>query len=508
MTETADLGLTVVLGLRAHGANPWVLPRLQQWAAHYDPRPSVIVADMGSTEPFATRVASICESQGFERVRIEDEGIYSQSVARNAGALAASTDLVFFCDVDCIGPRDLFARLMEHAKAIDLYRCFDQLVVLPAYHLEREASEAIVAAGDDQRHETLARTLVDAVYAPRGTVAELIDPFSNLLLCHRAFFDLAGGYDPAFRGHGSEDFEFMIRCGLHGGHLPLPARLPEDLRGPTDPLFWGIRPYEGFRRLGEATAVRAELAGLRMAHLWHPRSRTRDAWYEANDWGRDRFDSVMARDLEGWTGLLQSDGLERVYVATALVREDWQASVLLPLRWRDIGLQVVQNDHRSPGAVEALDAGPLHFIVSQPGDEGGPLVARARSAGREVVPIERGSTDLEWRLDGPDSPPTRFVGSRERGFRVVQHPSQPNREFLRALLERPLSPTSYAAARLGLAIRSTGGASERIPPELRKWLPRSVREESRPKRAMRKLRKLLRDPRAFVTDSFLGYGDG
>jgi len=488
-------GLTVVLGLRPHEGNPWVLPRLRKWAEHYNPRPPVIVADMGSPEPQAGQVKRICEEQGFRRLRIDDDGIYSQSVARNAGAQAADTELIFFCDVDCIGPSDLFARLAAHAEAIALPRCFDQLVVLPAYHLEREASEAIASASPAERSATLTRAFVDAVHAPRGTVAELVDPFSNIFLCHRDFFSMVGGYDPAFRGHGSEDFELMIRAALHGGHLPIPDRLADDLRGPTDPGFWGVRPFEGFRRLGEATALQAELAGLRVAHLHHDRARHQDAWYRENDWRRDRFTPRVQRALSGWTGLLESDGLERRVRRLALVREDWQASVLLALRLDGVGLDVVTNALPSGSAERSLV-----YVAGTHADDGGPLVAEARERGWTVEAIHRGADDELWHLHGRDQPASRFIGSRAEGFRVIEHRG---RALERAIEQRPLTASSYAAARLGVAVRGGNAVTEALPPEITRFLPRHLREQSLARKGLRKLRKLLRDPRQFVKDSRL-----
>lgn len=499
-SSSSETRMSVVLGIRAHAGNPWLLPRLGQWSAHYDPCPEIIVADMGSSGSHGREVQAICEREGYRHLRIEDDGTYSQSIARNAGALAANTDLVFFCDVDCIGPSDLFARLARHAEAIDLCRCFDQLVVLPVYHLESEASESLASAPASNRSALLERYFVDAVHAPRGSVAELVDPFSNVLLCHVDFFRLVGGYDRSFRGHGSEDFELMIRCALHSGHLPLPGRISEDLRGPTDPGFWGIRPYEGFRRLGEATATQAELAGIRMAHLAHPRVRGGDSWYDANDWRRERFAQKMQRNLRGWAGLLQSDGFDAARRASVVVREDWEASVLLPLRWRGLTLELVEAGTETTHP----DQRPLYFVQTHAADRGGPIVERARDAGQTIIRVERGTSDLLWHLDGPSEPPTRYIGSRADGFRVVSHPEASDRDFERAQIERPLSRTSYAAARVGVAVHSSDGVQEVIPTELEHWLPRSVREEPPTKRAWRKLRKLLRDPKAFLQDSVLG----
>jgi predicted glycosyltransferase involved in capsule biosynthesis len=495
--------VTVVMGLRAHQANPWVLPRLRAWADHYDPRPRVLVVDLGSTAAFAKAIRDTCRFARLELVRSDDAGVYSQAIARNIGAARVETPLVFFTDVDCIGPRDFFRRLVAHANALGLASCFDQPIILPAYHLESEASASVLAARDaGARDERLARAFVDAVFDARGATAEYVDPFSNMFLCHRDFFSLVGGYDHGFRGHGSEDFELMLRMCLHSGQLPIPERPASDLRGPTDPGFWGIKPYEGFRRLGEAAAFQSELAGLRVAHLHHDRSRG-DRWYDENDWERQRFEPAVREDMDGWTRLLARDFLPRQKHTLGLVRAPWEASLMLALRLDSHRVIPVEcSGDRVTTARAELERESFDHLVFVDDADGDALEVLCRQRGVVPIRLRCGSREGSWFFDGLTDEPSRFLGDRVGGYRVEELAGSRHVRYERALQRRPMDLTSYAAARLGTAIAvSPGGLVEMLPESLRRWVPRSVREEPPHLRALRKARKLLVDPGRFFADS-------
>src|SRR5690606_31476044 len=114
----------------------------------------------------------------------------------------------------------------------------------------------------------------------------------------RDLFSLIGGYDERFRGHGSEDFEFLTRLAIYGKHLPMPCDWRRDCYGPLKDEFYRQKDYVGFRRLFEAMSYPAEAFGQRVFHMWHPRDG--EGWTKDNDWKRtrlkDAFDTYAARD--------------------------------------------------------------------------------------------------------------------------------------------------------------------------------------------------------------------
>ena len=180
-------------------------------AAHYDPQPNILIVDLGSQELWQKKLASVCESSGFSYHHFADQGTFSAARARNLGAEEAATELLFFMDIDCFGETDLFARMISLANAVNLGGCFDQIVNLPLYHLTESTTKQFCEMSRAERSPFLCGAMARAAVCRPSQIVDYIDPCSNMFLCHRSFFALCGGFSETFRGHGSEDFEFLLR---------------------------------------------------------------------------------------------------------------------------------------------------------------------------------------------------------------------------------------------------------------------------------------------------------
>ena len=323
--------VTAIIGLRAHQDNPWVVERLRMLAGYYDPQPHILVADFGSHGEWQKQLAEICSEANLSYHHVDDQDTFSAACARNLGAAQATTELLFFMDIDCFGEQDLFKRMVALANAINLGGCFDQIINVPLYHLTESTSEQFQEVAKSERSGFLAGALAQASFARPGRIVDYVDPCSNMFLCHRMFFELTGGFNESFRGHGSEDFEFLLRFAVLSQQFPLPSDLGEDHFGPFSEAFFKHRPYKGFRRLFEVMAFQAETAGLRLAHLDHPRPRNTD-WHRKNDRDRSRF----ARQTEGYLStpysMLHCDWINRPRRAHTTHREVDALGQLLPLR--------------------------------------------------------------------------------------------------------------------------------------------------------------------------------
>lgn len=394
--------ITLVISVRAHDANPWLLPRLSMLAGHYDPMPTVVVSDLGSRGALRHELAQCCAEHGFHYTRIDDDDVYSAAIGRNRGAEAASSDLLFFSDVDCFGESDLFARLAKHANDIQLGECFDQLVVLPAYHLTHEATKAVLAVGRGKRGAFLARAMAAAVFGARNHIVEYVDPFSNFLLCRRDFFSFVGGYNESFRGHGSEDFEFLLRCADETRQLPLPKRPARDRFSPIrNGFFSGKKPYAGFRRLGELMAYPAEAAGLRIAHLHHERSMLTDSWYTERDVRRARLRREALLYLREEGVALGYDWLRRDKSALVVLGRGRAArDLVLPLRLCGYRLTPwLVDGSLSLDALMAAAANHDELIVVEPGLPRDALAGEIRhrlTSGSKAWVISAGATVGEF----------------------------------------------------------------------------------------------------------------
>ena len=397
-TTYAVSDVTAVYCLRAGADNPWVIERLRLIAEHYEPRPRVQVSDFGSEPAYAQIVRSICEHFGFGYIHVADYGLYSASAARNRGFECTSTELVFFCDIDTFGPARMFADLAHTASAVGLSETVDIVINAPIVHLsELDTARFTCAMERKTRSDVLDRLALEYLYRARDKEADAyVAPYSNNFLIHRNMFGMAGGYDEAFRGHGSEDFEFLARLHLYTRHLPSPQRLTEDLYGPTRDPFYRQKEYAGFRRLFEAMSYPAEVLGFRVFHLWHPRGG--GDWRENNDWRRERLNRVFANYVKREQRLLTVDSIARSKKALCVCKDPSHWGYFVPLRLAGYELVplyddsdetiAAANDRITSDEIAAFAVFNPHMMSNQ---RFMPLFDLARERGLRTIAVERGA---------------------------------------------------------------------------------------------------------------------
>lgn len=285
--------ISMVLCVRLHDGNPWVLERLEFLLSYYDPSPNVLVLDFGSQRHHAHAIRDICQRTGAVYVYHEDCDTYSAAIARNTAARHVSTEYIFFCDIDCVGEIDLFRRLEKIVSSIEDTKL--NTYVFPVYHFgeddTKELSSKFYSTLDFEKRiiSLFSKKTRDPFHSDNSYVA----PYSNVFLINSEIFRKCGGYDERFRGHGSEDFEFLLRLSIYLQIVPIPNHVEQDCFGPLTSEFFDVTSYHGFRKLFEAIAIPAELAGLRVGHLWHPRP-IETAWHEENDSSRIMFNEIVS----------------------------------------------------------------------------------------------------------------------------------------------------------------------------------------------------------------------
>lgn len=393
------LDITMVICLRAHEGNHWVMDRLALIRSYYNPLPRVLVLDFGSPEPFASKISTICALNGLDYHHEPDTDTYSPAAAHNRGFEKSQTDLVFFCDADCFGPADMFGRMASIATSLKMKSVIDTPLILPVYHLNEADTQAFFDADDRAARSNLLEAL--AFYSPLAEFRKeenfFIAPYSNIFLINRRMFSLTGGYDERFRGHGSEDFEYLTRLGLYIKNVPLPSDITKDHLGPLREGFFESRPYSGFRRLLEALSKPAENLGLRVFHLYHERSKSED-WGSQNDWKRERMNKAFQVYVGAEHNLLQVDFLARDKTVVCLCKHLDQWGYYTPLRAAGYRLHPVFDTE--PETISAITAGIVSGEFSalaifnpymKSHAQFKQLVLLARELGREVIVIERGA---------------------------------------------------------------------------------------------------------------------
>ena len=394
-SSVADI--TLVVCLRAHDENPWVLDRLRALADYYRPRPTILIVDFGSDFAHAALIESMCRDGGMGYVFVEDYGIYSAARAHNEAIRHVETDLIFFMDVDFTATPDLFAKISDAATAAGLPRVFDLILDLPAYHLSEGATDRFSRLSTfDERRKFLSGVVVSDHFQEFGGNVEFIAPYSNCFLISKNFFNLIGGYDELFRGHGSEDFEFFIRAAHYSGLFPISSKVELDFFGPMKDSFFSVKEYAGFRRLNELFAARAQRLGLQIFHQWHPTGRA--GWRKDNDWKRERLTKAIARYRDAPHRLLEADWLPRRATALCVCKapEHWGYFTILRLYGYRL-TPVYDDDAESLQRVsDMLEAGEIDlFAIFNPYMKSHakflPAFLRAREKGLRTLVVERGA---------------------------------------------------------------------------------------------------------------------
>ena len=391
--------ISMVLCVRWHEANPWVIDRIALMGEFYTPAPQIIVVDFGSPAPHSAQIQAVCADKGYKFVHVDDTGVFSLSAARNAGFEAADTPFIYFADPDFFSERDHFGKLVDIVNTVDATHVFDLVINIPAFHISEPKTKEFFEFSDlDQRSKYLKKLSFYSYFEDFDQKAgQFIAPYSNVFLIGSKLFSYLGGYDSGFRGHGSEDFEFLLRYAHHAKHLPMPSEPTEDRFGPGRSSFFQPKTYSGFRRLFEALALPTESLGLKTFHLWHPKDQASD-WYKNNDWKRSRFaeatDVYVGKDEQ----LLGVDFLPRSKKLACICKNRHHWGYFIPLRLT--GFELVpffgESDEEIASLTNRLTGGDLDGIAifnpyMKSHSRFADAVTLARRLEREVVVIERGA---------------------------------------------------------------------------------------------------------------------
>lgn len=177
----------------------------------------IIVVDDGSTdetqavlEPYRNRIQVITlRNGGVQR-------------ARNAGAAAASGNYIALCDSDDLFECDYVATTtgwLEAHNDIDALYC--NFRTFNEHGFQSDKFKAAPAEFfDEVRHDGAFCLDIEDLYA---RILRYQPLFPTGSIFRKTFFETIGGYDPYFKGVGSEDLEFTLRV-IDNGRVALCTR--------------------------------------------------------------------------------------------------------------------------------------------------------------------------------------------------------------------------------------------------------------------------------------------
>lgn len=333
-TDVTVDDITLCLGIRISEVNPWAMERLRFSLSFYSPKPNAVVVDFGSKPPFSNAIKQICDDNLAKYVYVEDNEEFSASKARNIAFENSKTNFLFFADLDFIYDCDIFGKLTSIANRLEMLKYPRKMLPMPIFHVHKEATELFEGLPTDiAKDKLIAEWGFDAFGTEFGSTFEFVAPYSNTFLINRRFFDLSGGYCDEFRGHGSEDFEFLIRLAKLSTNITMPHAPEKDFYGPLKESFFDQnKAYTGFRRYLEAFTAPAESLGIKAFHLWHEKPAAKGYWTQNNDWRRERFNQVMNRHIGAEENILSVDYIKRSKKALCIFRDKTQWGYFIPLR--------------------------------------------------------------------------------------------------------------------------------------------------------------------------------
>lgn len=336
--------ITICYAVRCSDINPWVLDRIEFALTFYSPKPNIMIVDFGSKLEYSSRIKKLCHNNSGEYIFVEDYDTFSLAKARNICFQNLKTDFLLLADIDYVYERDFIIRLSSLANRLDLTKNPLKVLTMPIYHVN-ESATALFESLDDlkAKDQLIGKWETNCLASKFGDVFEFVAPYSNSIFLHRKMFDMSGGYCDEFRGHGSEDFEFLIRLAKLTSNIPIAGSLEKDFYGPLKSSFWGQKDYLGFRRYLEAFTLPCELLGLKAFHLWHEKPSDKGYWTQSNDWKRERFNSVLSKHSTSDSKLLEVDYINRNKKALCIFSDKSQWGYFLPLRMAGYSLDVLSD---------------------------------------------------------------------------------------------------------------------------------------------------------------------
>lgn len=335
--------ITYCLCIRVSDITPWILERLEFCLSYYSPQPEINVVDFGSEDFFATEIKNICEKYGANYIFENDREEFSLAKARNIAVNNVKTKYFLLSDIDFVFDKNIFANLAKDAKQLKMHIYPKRFLTMSICHLEENETNKFWNSEDKVSFiKELDYFVSKAEY---GKDIEFYTSYSNVFFMTKELFNLIGGYCDKFRGHGSEDFDLMLRIGLICSDIPKPEQLNKDFYGPLKDSFWGDKNYSGFRRYIEAVMFSNESLGYKAYHLWHPKPKNNGYWTNNNDWKREKFNEVISAYIEKEEKVLEADYLIKDKNCLCLMNDYKNWRYFLPLKYLGYNLKVLSRNN-------------------------------------------------------------------------------------------------------------------------------------------------------------------
>lgn len=273
---------TYCIVIRYSSINLWVYERLEFILKFYNPKPDMLVLDLGSEWPYSYKLSRLCNKNNINYTFYSYTDVFSLSLGRNLCINHTKNKFIFFCDIDYIFNIDFATSLNKLIS----YRFSDTelntVTSFPIIHLSKKETETFFNLSSKlDKDKFLYNTATIAPYLTFGDKIEFLTVYSNAILVSIDTFRVSGGYNLNFKGYGSEDFEYMISQSFIFNNIPLPKKFYFD----KNPIkqFYLKKEYTGFRAYLEYIFFINFTNGIKCFHLYHEKPKALGYWTKFND---------------------------------------------------------------------------------------------------------------------------------------------------------------------------------------------------------------------------------
>lgn len=185
------------------------------------------------------------------------------SKLRNIACKNVNTDFIMLLDVDIFPDFELFKKYLDRIIKNENY-----FYIIPCLYLTKYGTKLLIG-----KKESINSLKNKYFNFSRKEFLHMASP-SSITIMKKHDYELAGGFDESFTGHGYEDFDFLIRLGSIYKSIDTPADFLLD-KPSRSPLF-----AVGFRRYIGELCLDILLEKDMAFHLYHEKDNN-EKYYQA-----------------------------------------------------------------------------------------------------------------------------------------------------------------------------------------------------------------------------------
>lgn len=202
----------------------------------------------------------------------------NSAMLRNYGVDAAAGEVLLFLDADIEPDLELFESLFHDIEN------GGKLSIAPCLYLSREGTK-VLSSGYTKKE--IIKTALE--FSPKYVLHWAIP--SSILAMLRSDYHAIGGFHEGYKGHGYEDFDFMVRLAVHNNLIA------NSISNLTDITYRSPMLSTGFRSELGALSIPNLLDGKIAVHRFHSKDKA-DLYYKKRRQNKDLYQRRVSDMLD------------------------------------------------------------------------------------------------------------------------------------------------------------------------------------------------------------------